>query len=356
MSDEIRVLLLDSLERLLREQCTPERVQEMEPHGFDAELWQQVCDLELQRAALPEQQGGVDAGLPVMVELVQLAAAAALSAPVVEMMVLAPWLAGQAGIELPEGMVTVAGWLPGLQAELVNGQLLATGILSRVPFGRFADRVWTTVALDGKSFLIDLPVDAAKLEPGSNLAAEASDQLFFERCVVDSDRHHQLPAGAQQQLAQLGALMRAAAMVGALRRAQELSHNYVSERQQFGRPLSKFQAIQQQLAMFAAELEAAAVMVGVAALEFEDSVPEQRLLSVASAKIQAGQAAGMGARIAHQVHGAMGFTQEYPLHHATRRVWSWRDDYGTESYWALRVGDQTVAATGPGLWPLLTGT
>jgi acyl-CoA dehydrogenase len=59
-------------------------------------------------------------------------------------------------------------------------------------------------------------------------------------------------------------------------------------------------------------------------------------------------------RIAHQVHGAMGFTYEHRLHHYTKRLWSWRDDFGTEVYWNTLLGRKALEVGGDGLWPFLT--
>ena len=75
---------------------------------------------------------------------------------------------------------------------------------------------------------------------------------------------------------------------------------------------------------------------------------------MATAKIRAGEAAGTGAAIAHQVHGAMGFTREYSLHQATRRLWSWRDDFGAESVWAISLGEMIAGRGADALWPTLT--
>jgi acyl-CoA dehydrogenase len=70
------------------------------------------------------------------------------------------------------------------------------------------------------------------------------------------------------------------------------------------------------------------------------------LLEVASAKIRVGEAATEGAAIAHQVHGAIGFSGEHALHRFTQRLWAWRDDFGTESDWAVRLG-KLVATRAP---------
>jgi acyl-CoA dehydrogenase len=77
--------------------------------------------------------------------------------------------------------------------------------------------------------------------------------------------------------------------------------------------------------------------------------------AVAVAKARTGEAAGKVAEIAHQVHGAMGFTHEHPLHFATRRLWSWRDEFGSDAYWQERIGRLVCEAGGAALWPRLAG-
>ena len=83
---------------------------------------------------------------------------------------------------------------------------------------------------------------------------------------------------------------------------------------------------------------------------------ETTAAEVAIAKIRVGEAAGNGAAIAHQVHGAMGFTYEHSLHQATRRLWSWREEFGNEAHWADRLGHMVAARGADALWPFVTGT
>lgn len=101
--------------------------------------------------------------------------------------------------------------------------------------------------------------------------------------------------------------------------------SYAGQREQFGRPIGRFQAIQQQVALMAAE-------------------------------VATSRAAAVIARIAHQVHGALGFTLEHPLRLATTRLWSWRDECGNEAAWQAEIGRAALDAGSDGLWPLVTGT
>jgi acyl-CoA dehydrogenase len=75
--------------------------------------------------------------------------------------------------------------------------------------------------------------------------------------------------------------------------------------------------------------------------------------AVALAKSRSGEAAGQVAAVCHQVHGAMGFTQEHPLHFASRRLWAWRDEWGAEAYWQERIGRLICAEGSHGFWPIL---
>jgi acyl-CoA dehydrogenase len=120
---------------------------------------------------------------------------------------------------------------------------------------------------------------------------------------------------------------------------------------QFGKPISKFQAIQHLMAQLAAETAAASAAVDMAV---EASVVAPDRFAVAVAKARAGEAAGRGSAIAHQAFGAMGFTREHQLQYATRRLWAWRDEFGSEAYWQAELG-RTIAAKGADrLWATLT--
>jgi acyl-CoA dehydrogenase len=127
---------------------------------------------------------------------------------------------------------------------------------------------------------------------------------------------------------------------------------------QFGRPIGKFQAVQQQLALAAAEVAAAGAAASAAAstAERDGFTAASTAFAVAAAKARAGEAAGEVARIAHQVHGAIGFTREHDLRLLTARLWAWRDEDGNEAHWQAELGATVLAAGADALWPMVTGT
>jgi acyl-CoA dehydrogenase len=139
------------------------------------------------------------------------------------------------------------------------------------------------------------------------------------------------------------ALATVALIGGALQRAMEMAIDHANTRIQFGKPLGKQQAVQQSLALFAEEVAAIAVASQAAACARDSG---DAAFEIACAKLRANRAAGNGAAIAHQVHGAIGFTAEYPLHHYTRKLIEWRSAVGNDLYWAEQVGTFAIAQGG----------
>jgi acyl-CoA dehydrogenase len=154
----------------------------------------------------------------------------------------------------------------------------------------------------------------------------------------------------------IGAFIRVAQSAGAMDAALAMSIDYTNTRQQFGKPLSKFQAVQQVLAVFATE--AAAVNVAgaaaAAALDRAKGDADAALFEIAAAKLRTNQAIGQATAIAHQVHGAIGFTKDYDLHKLTGPLLDWRSDHGNDAYWADLLGAMAAKLGGVGLWAEVT--
>jgi acyl-CoA dehydrogenase len=203
------------------------------------------------------------------------------------------------------------------------------------------------VALDG--------TQGAQVVSGKNIANEARDTLTFTGLRLSADAAAPLKDGVSRAaLYRRGALARATMMSGALEKAMDLAVTYAQERVQFGRPISKFQAVQQNLAVLAGQTAAAvaASNVGIEALGKGDPEREEFLIGVAKTRV--GDAATLACEIAHQVHGAIGFTKEYALQLSTRRLWSWREEFGADVEWAAKVGAYICAKGADQLWPVLT--
>jgi acyl-CoA dehydrogenase len=167
-------------------------------------------------------------------------------------------------------------------------------------------------------------------------------------------------AGTAEYARQTLRLFRALLIAGAARRALDLTVTYVQEREQFGRPLARFPTVQQELARMAGEvaLIGAATQAAVAqAAVARDPAAADVVPAVLAAKAQASHCAGIVAAIAHQLHGAIGTTEEHRLRLTTTRLWSWRDEDGPEAECFAELGRAALAAAGGtgGLWPWLSG-
>jgi acyl-CoA dehydrogenase len=141
-------------------------------------------------------------------------------------------------------------------------------------------------------------------------------------------------------------------MAGAIEKMSQLTVSYTNDRVQFGRPVARFQAVQQHLVWAAQDAALSRMAAESAGIEATRSKGD---FEIASAKLIANQAASRATKACHQAHGAMGMTQEYPLHHYSRRLWSWRKEYGGDAEWSKWIGQLAVAQGADGLYPLITG-
>jgi acyl-CoA dehydrogenase len=354
--DETR-MLLESMGRLFEDKCTKQVVDAAETGVFAADLWRAVAETGVPLAALPESAGGADAEWSDLFAALRVAGRYSAPIPLAETM-LAGWVAAGAGLEPVDGPMTVGPVRASdaLTLERDGNGWRLSGSASRLPYAGDAARIVLiadgphgemAVALDG--------TEGAALAKGKNLANEARDTLTFGNHRLAADAAAPLRDGVSRAaLYRRGALARATMMSGALERAMDLAVTYAQERVQFGRPISKFQAVQQNLAVLAGQTAAAvaASNVGIEALSRGD--PDKEEFLVAVAKTRVGEAATLACEIAHQVHGAIGFTKEYALQLSTRRLWSWREEFGSDPEWAAKIGTFICAAGADALWPTLT--
>jgi acyl-CoA dehydrogenase len=314
-------LLIDGARRLFADTCTHEVVQAAEVDGWSSMAWDAVAGAGY--ASLSEL------ALADALALMTVAGEHAAPVPLAEA-ALAGWL-----VDKPvPGPVSVA---PAGDLRLEDGRLSGTAV--RVPWGHAVERI--VAVADGQAVVVPV-ASAARVERRTNVAGEPRDTLVFDRAQPEDTR----PAACD--LGERGALTRAALMAGALVAMARLTVAYARERRQFGRPIAAFQAVQEHLVGIAQE----ASLVGTAAA---GAALSPGLFEIAAAKAIASRAVLTSTRAAHQVHGAIGMTQEYRLHHFSRRLWAWRNEYGDEQYWAALLGSTVAAAGAEKLYPVITG-
>jgi acyl-CoA dehydrogenase len=335
---------------LFRDLCTPGDVVAAEETGWSERLWTALTEAGFPTVSVPEDAGGSGGDVADACALLTVAGRFAAPVPLAETGLLGGWALAAAGLALPGGPVSVAVGRPDDTVQLTGRRFSAR--LSRVPWGGRSDRVVAFAESGGQRFVVSAPTAAATVTPGHNLAAEPRDTLVWDDVELPDDALAPAPDGVDAGAQRLrGALARSAQIAGALARVAELTVRYTGERQQFGRPVARFQAVQAHLVTIAEEAELAGLAVQVAAL---NARPGPSFLDVAAANFAAGEAATAAARASHQAHGAIGMTKEYELGQLTRRLWSWRDEFGSERYWSRELGRRLAAEGADALWPRIS--
>ncbi len=343
-------IVAETAARIFADLADPQTINKARDDSWKDKLWRSLEETGLPLAWVPEKQGGAGANLADGFAILGTAGRYALPVPLAETL-LAGWLLSQAGIDSPAGAMTVAPARP-RDRILFNADGTLSGRAGGIPFARDSQHI-AVLAMGGKGASVALvkTVDCL-VSQSENLAGDASDGVTFERTKPVRSAPAPFNYSAFMLMA---AAVRSVQSAGALETILSLSVAYANERVAFERPIGKFQAVQQNLARLAGETAAALAAAGSAAdtIVHSDAFDDTVFLEAASAKIRTGEAAAEGSAIAHQVFGAIGFTNEHVLHRFTLRLLGWRDDFGNESHWASTLGSIVAAHGADNFWPML---
>lgn len=319
MSDDS---LATALDRLLGGVGTPAVQRSIEQGGDGAALWAHLVESGFLDALVPESAGGAGLTLAEAFPLFVVEGRYALPLPLAHTMFVRALLE-RAGLGAPPGPIAIA---PRVRWA-ADGALSCPG----VPCGRVAE--W--VAVEHPAGWLLLPVQAAERR-STGIHGSLRADLHWSAVPPEA-----LGATPPVRWAEAGAALAAAQLAGAMQRALELSVAFANQREQFGRSIGKFQALQHQLAVMAEHVTAAHM---AARIGCSGAGPEPVPLRAAMAKARASEAATFAASIAHAVHGAIGVTAEFDLQLCTRRLHEWRADFGAEQHWNRVVGRALLAS------------
>lgn len=298
-------------------------------------LWDRLDGLGLVRLTGPESSGGSGAGWPEAAALLSAAVRHGVRIPLAEHDLLACWLLDAAGLGADTARRTVA---------VVGADRVAAG----VPWAAQAQRIVVVTPRGDGYGIADRDVTEVSITSGVNLIGEPRDTVTASAEAADVP----VPAELVEQLRRKAALLRGIQVCAALDCALESALEHTTSREQFGRPLAKFQAVQHLIADMAAEAALARTATEAAlltAVEEDWSAPQLDFL-VAVARSCAGHAASVVVRNAHQVHGAIGTTREHRLHVFTRAALAWRSEFGTVGEFDEQLTRAAIAAGADGLW------
>ena len=323
--------------------------------GIDNALWDALADAGFTAIGIPEAHGGSAGTCADALSVVHAAAARGAATMAIEHTVLAsPLLAECTGAAATDPCtLVVADNRCGTQE--IDGATVLDGVVTGVVHGRDAARL--IVLLESRTAtarpsiaVIAMNAPGVTVHPGTDLLGIALDDVHFEAAPVELHTDSTVDAA---ELTERGALAYAVALAAAAGTVRDRTLQYVGERTQFGRPLAKFQAVQQRLAGLAAAAELMST-AGTAAIDALDADPPRRRSTIAAAKVVTSGSAHDVAAAGHQLHGAIGFTAEHSLGRFTTALWSGRERYGSEQYWAEVLAGQILDEdTDP--WDIVVG-
>ena len=354
MSDS---MIEHSVARVFADNVDKSILHAVEGGAFADRLWNLVTDSGFHVAVASEASSGIGQTWGAAYPILRGLGYWQVPLPLAETMI-GTCLLSAAGIELPDGPIALIeqGHDSQLSLQGSAGARTLHGTAKRVAWARHSPTAVVSLAGGGLA-LVDLrEPGTSKATARPNHARIPSDDVLFEGARLLAHAEASM-TGLELPVWTLGAMARSAMMVGALEWLLEQSVQYANDRVQFGRPIGKNQAIQQQLALMAGDVAAARVAATVAANDAASPAQadaRRTAFSAAVAKSRVGEAATRGTSIAHQVHGAIGFTHEHLLHFSTRRVWTWREEFGADSWWAERLGRAAISARSEAFWPALT--
>jgi alkylation response protein AidB-like acyl-CoA dehydrogenase len=346
-------IVVETAEKIFSDLADAQEVNRDKQGAWKAPLWQALTDAGLPLAWVSEELGGAGASLAEGFAVLGAAGRFAIAVPLAETM-LGGWLLAQAKIPSPAREMTLAPASPKDRiSQNADGTL--SGRARGVPFAKAAKHI--AVLANGANGTSIALVEAAKtrIEAGLNLGGDNSDVVTFDR--VQPLAIKAAPTGFDQTaLMLMGGVARSLQIAGALESMLDISVRYSNERVAFEKKISKFQAVQHNLAKLAGESAAALAAATSAADTLANATSfgdDAVFLEAVAAKIRCSEAAEKGGAIAHQVHGAIGFTIEHILHRYSLRALSWRDDFGSESFWAVELGKRVALRGADELWPLV---
>ena len=315
--------------------------------------WERIEESGFTMALVDEAFGGFGVEREEAISIVRLAGQYAVPLPLAETM-LANFLLGRCGLSPTPGAVALSTSrrCRPLALEITSNGRRVTGLVPSVTWPNdIAGLVAIATTGGGEAFLVSVPrsgFTVIETLQGIHHHPLATVQVDIE---VTDQTCAPLPDGMDgETITRLGAALRSAAIAGSMQRILDMVVTYTADRTQFGRPLSKFQVIQHQLATIAAQTAAAASCADMIAEAFSEHL-DPALIAVTKART--GEASGIVASLSHQLHGAIGVTQEYELHYFTNQLWQWRDEFGNETYWQEALARQALGDR-DGLWPFIT--
>lgn len=334
----------ETADRLFAAHVDPALIAAAETGQMPEALFAALSESGILAMLAPESADGIDASITEALEVMRAAGEAAAPGPILETM-LATNLAARAGLSPIDGAATI------LFVENIALPEAGSNLWDNP--GRFIDVNWAravrSILIVGRSASGQTVALLSKgagwtITPDSDAAGEARDAISAPSIAIESGSLGD--ASAYDAFLREAAILRGGQSLGAIEWTLRRTVDYAMERKQFGREIGKFQAVQQALAELADHVLAATAITRAAA-------EAGSLTLVAAARSRLADASDAAISVGHQMHGAIGFSREYPLNLRTRRLMSWREDFGSTTYWRRSLSRQFTGLSLEAFWPAI---
>ncbi|EQA98448.1 acyl-CoA dehydrogenase family protein [Sphingobium baderi] len=337
---ENRTFFRETVERILADTLDKAAIDAAEERRLPSSLYDALVENGITLMLVPEDKGGIGASVGDAAVILRAAGEAAAPGPLLETM-LGQRLLADAGIDLTDGLLSLV-FVDDSAIPAEGETEWRDAAIHDVPWSEAVSHVLVVARSDSGARLLLTQAGGWTVTPVSDAAGEPRDTLTAASIPVVS-----ATLGDYDALLRTASILRGAQILGAIEWSFRRSVEYAGERKQFGREISKFQAVQQMLAELADHVLASAGITEAAAEGLNTSL-------AAAARSRLGDAADAAILITHQVHGAMGFSLEYALNSRTRRLMAWRDDYGSVLHWRRALAGNFAGLTRETFWPAVS--
>ena len=355
----------------LVDKCTKEYVREMEAdeQGYSNDIWKEMAELGWMGLVFPEKYNGGDMSFFELTVLLEEMGRACLPGPFFSTVVLGGMAILDAGTEEqkneflpkiasgkmimalaltePDGTYTPQGISVTAVQEgndyIINGTKLFVADADIADYFLCAVRTKPGTSADGISlFLVDAKNSGISKTSLQTIAADKQSEVVFNNVRVPKENMlGQLDSAwpTIERLMERAAVGKCAEMIGGAQQVLESTIEYAKDRHQFGRPIGSFQAVQHHCANMATDVEGSKFITYQAAWTISEGLPAQK--EAAMAKAWVSKADQRVILLGHQIHGAIGFTQDYDLQLYFRRAKAAQLVFGNSDFHLEKVASHS---------------
>ncbi|MEE4352856.1 MAG: acyl-CoA dehydrogenase family protein [Desulfatiglans sp.] len=368
--DEEQIMLVDTARKFFEKKAPPAVLRELlaEEKGYLPDVWTEMGELGWTGLVFSEEYGGYEARFVDLAVIFEEMGRAAFQSPFFATVVLSGLLIQDSGTEdikniyLPK--IAGGGYISTLalvgqaghyhkddvafEAEPVDGGYRISGTSIFVPYAHVADNIICAAKTPSVGpgamtlFAVDAKSPGVETKPMKTVAGDGNECVVRIKDVDVSKAQIIGEAGKgwesiENLLPRISALL-SCECLGGMDKVVEMTVNHVNERIQFGKPLSAFQAVQHMMADMSCKTETSRHVAHYAAWRISEGIESEK--EAATAKAYCGEAFKDVTKLAHQVSGGIGFTEEYDLHLYTRNAKKLELLFGNGSFHRNRVADK----------------